>query len=784
MKQLIFILWQFLVCAGVMHTVALSGNAAAPIANAGPDSAINENDEDVMLNGLYSSDPEDGALVYTWTQIAGTPVTLSSSSEATPTFTAPSVGVDGDTLTFQLIVTDDEDLTDSDTVEILVYDINVPPTAVATDQSVYETATGVLNASGSTDADGSIAAYAWVQTAGTTVTLSNASAPQPTFTPPDVGFNGEALTFVLTVTDNGGLQASDTCTVNVLFINSIPIADAGIDQTVNESTLVTLNGVGSSDPDADDMIRFQWSRLSGAPVTLYAANAVEAMFMAPNVELTDSGGAVNLVFQLVVTDRSGLQSVADTCTVTVSFVNQAPIADAGVTQTVTEGSTVTLNGLNSSDPDENDTLTYAWSQMPGTNVTLSSSTSAQPQFTAPVTDADGEALTFSLTVTDQGGGTSTDTCIVNISDLNNPPSASAGTDQTVVNGTDGEGGVVVTLDGSASADADLNDSIAAFLWEQVAGVSVTLIGATTAQSAFVTPDVAIQGEALIFKLTVTDEGGLKDAETVVVNVTHGNAPPSADAGEDQQVREGTTVTLNGSGTADADGDIVYYLWQQTSGVSTVLSDTMAVAPTFVTPAVDEDASLVFTLSVKDNTGLIGTDSVTITVSDNGVTLYPENVISFGTATEMENYVGIDISSGGDLIELYPLDAAIIQDLTGRPTEIPYGMVSTKIKVDHYGDTISMIVYLPTALPATDKWYTYSTFGWQDFSANTSFNSLRTQAVLTFTDGSSNDYDLTVNGVITTMSGPVLPSASSDGSDDDREWYDRNEGHCFISLTLK
>ena len=96
-----------------------------------------------------------------------------------------------------------------------------------------------LNGSNSTDPDGSIASYQWSQTAGTPVTLSDATSAMPSFTAPDVNENGETLGFLLTVTDNGGLQATDPCIVNVSWVydpptlNSVSISGLSL---VNENS--------------------------------------------------------------------------------------------------------------------------------------------------------------------------------------------------------------------------------------------------------------------------------------------------------------------------------------------------------------------------------------------------------------------------------------------------------------------------------------------------------------------------------------------------------------------
>ena len=70
--------------------------------------------------------------------------------------------------------------------------------------------------------------------------------------------------------------------------------------------------------------------------------------------------------------------------------------------------TVTLDGTGSTDPDEGDTLTYAWTQTSGTPVTLSSAVDDDPTFTVPALEEFDQAETyeFSLIVTDDKGNAS------------------------------------------------------------------------------------------------------------------------------------------------------------------------------------------------------------------------------------------------------------------------------------------------------------------------------------------------------------------------------------------
>ena len=103
----------------------------------------------------------------------------------------------------------------------------------------------------------------------------------------------------------------------------------------------------------------------------------------------------------------------DKIIVTESGNNEPPIANAGPDQTTDAGQLVTLNGSNSTDPDDG-IASYHWVQTGGTPVTLSDPNSQQATFTAPGVETTGVSLTFELTVVDHGGLENMDTCVVNV----------------------------------------------------------------------------------------------------------------------------------------------------------------------------------------------------------------------------------------------------------------------------------------------------------------------------------------------------------------------------------
>jgi len=311
----------------------------------------------------------------------------------------------------------------SDAVDISIF-VNTPPVADAgPDQSVNEGVTVALNGSNSDDRDNGIKSFFWEQV-GTSnpVTLSDPYAEQPTFVTPDVGPGGVALTFRLTVTDNSDATATDTCIVNVSWVNIAPVADAGADQTVDEGTTVTLDGNASSGVD-DAIATYLWEQID---VTGTLAVLSDPTAADPQFTLMDVGtDGESLTFQLTVTDQGGLQAT-DTCVVNVTNVaqapvNLAPVADAGGDQSVMTGADVTLDASGSFDPD-GDTITYTWKQTAGTPVTLTAPGATSPVFTAPAVAAgSSETLTFELTVTDGGQLQATDTCDVQVNGGELPP---------------------------------------------------------------------------------------------------------------------------------------------------------------------------------------------------------------------------------------------------------------------------------------------------------------------------------------------------------------------------
>ncbi|MEW5744165.1 MAG: PKD domain-containing protein, partial [Nitrospirota bacterium] len=290
-----------------------------------------------------------------------------------------------------------------------------------------------------------------------------------------------------------------------------------------------------------------------------------------------------------------LKRVLSPVTVLRVVANSAPVANAGPDQTVFVGSTITLNGSGSSDADGNP-LTYSWlilSAPTGSAAALSDPAAVNPTFVA---DKFGDYI-VQLIVNDGTVNSASDT--VTVSTLNSAPVANAGPDQTAFAGD------TVTLNGGGSTDVD--GDLLTYSWSLTshpAGSTATLSD-TTAVSPTFTVD---RSGSYTIQLIVNDGTVNSAADTVTISTQ--NSAPVANAGPDQTVFAGM-VTLDGSGSADADGDPLMYNWSLTTkpaGSAAALANPTTVSPTFIA---DKVGTYVAQLIVND--GMVDSAADTVTI---------------------------------------------------------------------------------------------------------------------------------------------------------------------------
>jgi gliding motility-associated-like protein len=582
--------------ASAVDNVQIVVNPAAvnqiPTASAGPGATINLPTNSTTLTGS-GSDPDGSISTYLWEKLTGPAATLTNANTAVLSLTNLVAG----SYTFRLTVTDNQGATANSQTTVIVNAANQAPVANAGIPITITLPTNSTNLTGlGTDADGSIAIYAWTQVSGpNSATLTNASAPTVSISLLIQG----VYTFRFGVTDNQGATASSTVTVtvNAAPVNVPPTANAGSDKSITlPISSVVLNGSGT---DIDGSIAsYSWTKFSGPTATLTNQNTQN---------LTASAlSAGTYVFRLTVTDNQGATAFANaTVTVQPAAVNQAPLVSVGANFSLTLPTNSTTISSTASDPDGS-ISTYLWEKIsgPATGDLTGIATSS-----LSLTNLVAGVYVLRLTVTDNLGATANDDITVSVVLGNQAPNAVASSDQTIT--------LPVSSTTLSVVASDPDGTIASYLWINTSGPAApTMVGA-------VTNSLAVSGlveGTYVFKITVTDDNGATAFDEVNVIVQSAiNISPTANAGSPKTIILPTNSTnFIGSGN-DPDGSIVGYTWTQTGGPASTLSNANTQTLSVV---ITTNGVYTFRLTVTDNNGATGSANVTLTVNPAAVNQPP------------------------------------------------------------------------------------------------------------------------------------------------------------------
>ena len=529
---------------------------------------------------------------------------------------------------------------------------NVAPEADAgADATVNSGQMYELDGTGSTDSDSddSTLKYAWTRAAGTAggtaaaVTLTDEDTATPTFTAAavdDGSLNDKTYIFTLTVSDARGGTDTDTVTIT---INSDPIAMPGDPKTVPSGGLAILDGSGSLD-GGGGMLMYSWTRTggTGAMGVALTGETTSMLNVRPTDTVADAAGSVTHIFTLTVTDEHGATNTSMPVTVTVEEPIAPPVAeiDGNNPEMVKSGGMVAITGR--ATVDRRRTIkSYSWTRADGTTTGLTNANTAMVSFMAETLDpgVDDVQHVLTLTVTDSEDDTAAAMVTVTVQA---GPLANAGGNQNIVSGT-----LMFTLDGSGSRVS--SPRTLTYAWTQLTAhpdctststspiSGVTLNGDTTAMPTF-RPDTLgdqpgdVQEAKHLFQLTVTvlDSNGNPTGETatdiacLTLVPSPSNMPPVVNAGDPQTADPGELVFLTGATATDADGNdtIASHEWVRTDGtaghsVSVINWTSLGMAQFIAEPRTlapgAANVEHIFTLTVTDDDGATGTDTVKVTV---------------------------------------------------------------------------------------------------------------------------------------------------------------------------
>lgn len=353
------------------------------------------------------------------------------------------------------------------------------------------------------------------------------------------------------------------------------VAVAGPDLTGSVGEIVALEASGSG-LCGDDPAAFGWSLARTPPASALDDSAFGENGSPAAIATSFTPDAPGeYVVGLIVT-QDGEPSNTDLLVVTVGSVAADPVADAGPDVPGRVGERAILDGSASFDPD-GATLAWRWtlaSTPAGSALgAVWDAHSARPSL---VPDVAGTYV-LALTVDDGTAASAPDYASVDAAPDDRPPVADAGVSRTL---PPCESDLFV-LDGTGSYDAD-GDSLT-YEWgvfAAPAGSLAALVGETSARPTF-SPDVA---GTYTFWLEVDDGVLASPKDLVTLTTSEANAPPVADAGPDQEVRnlradcvatpdgprcEACPVVrfrLDGTASDDPDGDALRYAWDVPDGV--------------------------------------------------------------------------------------------------------------------------------------------------------------------------------------------------------------------------
>ena len=291
-------------------------------------------------------------------------------------------------------------------------------------------------------------------------------------------------------------------------------------------------------------------------------------------------------------------------TTATATTNVAPTANPGASQNVLVGAVVSMDGSASKDPDGG-TLTFKWTLIGkpvGSAATLTNSSYPNPKFTA---DLAGNYV-LSLVVNDGKKDSAVTSVSVTATTANAAPVANAGSNQNVTIGA------TVTLDGTASSDAN-NDSLT-YKWTLQSKPSNSSAAMSSLTSAKPTFKADLAG-AYVATLVVSDGKANSDVAVVSVLASVANSLPVAKAGANQNVVVGTSVTLDGTASTDANGDTLVYKWSllyKPTGSLASLASASSSKPTFTADTV---GTFVVSLIVNDGQADSATVSSTTVIAE-------------------------------------------------------------------------------------------------------------------------------------------------------------------------
>ncbi len=461
--------------------------------------------------------------------------------------------------------------------------ITVEPAAIVDagiEQTICEDDVANLNGS----ITGGASTGTWSTTTGGT--FDDSSSLTAVYTPSAADIVAGTVTLTLTSTDHAAVcgEVSDDV---VITINSLPVVDAGDDQTICEDETVSLSGSVSG-----SVITGSWT--SSGSGSFDNASSLTAVYTPSAADIAAGGVTLTLT-----SDDPGAicDAVSDELEITI---NPLPVVAAGTDQTICEGETLTLSGSVSGP-----VTTGSWTS--SGDGSFNNATSLTAVYTPGAADIIAGSVTLTLTSDDPDGPCDVVTDEVEIT-INALPVVDAGSD------------LIICEDETVSLSGSITGGVTTGTWTSSGNGSFD--NATSLSTIYTPGSEDITAGSVTLRLTSDDPDGSCDAvwEEIIITI---NPLAVVDAGEDQTICQGDAAILAGSVSGGASSGS----W--TGGVGTFSPDRNTLDATYTPTTAEVNAgSVTLTLTSNDPDGPCEPVSATTTININKavvITTQPANV---------------------------------------------------------------------------------------------------------------------------------------------------------------
>ncbi|GMQ49586.1 tandem-95 repeat protein [Vibrio sp. 10N] len=582
----------------------LNSNSSLSLTSTLPIVGVNDDPSITIGNQLSTDEDNNQTLSFNFSDVDGDTVTATEKAapshgeiaiSGTDIVYTPTANYNGSD-SFTITLTDGNGYTVDKTINVTVSSVNDDPSI-----TIASTLT--------TDEDNNqTLSFNFSDVDGDTVTATEKSAPSHgeiaisgtdiVYTP-TANYNGSD-SFTITLTDGNGYTVDKTINVTVSSVNDEPSITIASTLTTDEDNNQTLS-FNFSDVDGDTVTATEKSAPSHGEI---AINGTDIVY-TPTANYNGSDS-----FTITLTDGNGY-TVDKTINVTVSSVNDEPSITIASTLTTDEDNNQTLS-FNFSDVD-GDTVTATEKSAPSHGEIAISGTDIVYTPTANYNGSDS----FTITLTDGNGYTVDKTINVTVSSVNDEPS--------------------ITIASTLTTDEDNNQTLS-FNFSDVDGDTVT----ATEKSAPSHGEIAINGTDIVytptanyngsdsFTITLTDGNGYTVDKTINVTVSSVNDEPSITIASTLTTDEDNNQTLSFN-FSDVDGDTV-----TATEKSAPSHGEIAISGTDIvyTPTANYNGSDSFTITLTDGNGYTVDKTINVTVSS--VNDEPSITIASTLTTDEDN----------------------------------------------------------------------------------------------------------------------------------------------------